>query len=227
MPHRDDIVLWLDLETSGSGDDALIFEVGMAVTGPGPNFDILASTDIVLAHTLPLAMDPVVIDMHTKNGLFEEIKTHGVSAEEAENQISQFIHETFGFSKQHVVLAGSGVGHFDRKFIKRDWPWLDKRLAYFCYDVGVLRRFLRMVGITTPETKTDQLTHRALDDVFDHINEARALLEAAQNHETPMVGITTPETKTDQLTHRALDDVFDHIYKARALLAAAQNHETP
>ena len=179
MPPRSDIVLWLDLETSGSDDDALVLEVGMVVTGPGPEFEILDTFQVVQWHPELPVLDPAVMDMHTKNGLLGDI-AHGSIPPMVVDKMVQWIERTLGVSKQHVVLAGSGVGHFDRKFIKRDWPWLDRRLAYYCYDVGVLRRFLRMVGITSPQTQTEQLSHRALGDVLDHIAEARALLAAAR-----------------------------------------------
>lgn len=176
MPPRDDIILWLDLETTGSGDDALVLEVGMALTGPGPKFETLDTFMEVLRHPELPTMVPVVQKMHEDNGLLRDIEVVGKTPDDAAKRMAQYIGDWFGISPQHVVLAGSGVGHFDRKFIRRDWPWLDKRLAYYTYDVGVLRRFCRMVGI---EAGIDQsLTpHRALADVDQHIREARRLLE--------------------------------------------------
>lgn len=177
MPPRDDIILWLDLETTGSSDSALVLEVGMALTGPGPKFETLDTfMAIINPGQLEAPMDEVVYQMHTKNGLLADLHVRGETWEAATQRMAAWIDSAFGRSPQHVVLAGSGVGHFDRKFIRRDWPWLDKRLAYYCYDVGVLRRFCRMVGIDAGIDQT--LTpHRALDDVFQHIREARTLLE--------------------------------------------------
>jgi oligoribonuclease (3'-5' exoribonuclease) len=173
---RKDIILWLDLETSDSSDDSLVLEIGMALTGPGPKFESIESFLVVIDPEQELKMTESVTEMHHKNGLLADIPVIGVPATIAEERMKLWIDRMFGISKAHVVLAGSGVGHFDRKFIRRDWPWLDRRLAYYTYDVGVLRRFCRMVGI---EAGIDQsLTpHRALDDVYQHIREARTLLK--------------------------------------------------
>lgn len=176
MPPRDDIVLWLDLECTGSSDDALVLEVGMALTGPGPQFDVI-DTFMEVFNPGPLPpMDPVVVKMHTLSKLLDDIPVIGRPPVEGEHRMREWIDFAFGASPQHVIMAGSGVSHYDRKYIRRDWPWLDKRLAYYTYDVGVLRRFARMVG---KEAGIDQsLTpHRALADVFQHIQEARKLLE--------------------------------------------------
>jgi len=179
MPPRDDIVLWLDLECTGSGDDALVLEVGMAITGPGPQFEVLDTFSAIIDPGHIPVMAPIVQKMHEDNGLLADIPVIGVPPAIAEARMIEWIERTFGISKTHVVLAGSGVGHYDRKYIRRDWPWLDRRLAYYVYDVGVLRRFLRMAGKAMVGTGKDKslLTHRALGDVMDHISEARALLE--------------------------------------------------
>ena len=76
-----------------------------------------------------------------------------------------------------LPLAGSGVSHFDRRFIRRYWPSLDRKLAYAMFDVGVVRRFLREwgLGLLPPEyaeTRAPTIGHRALSDAEDHRQEA-------------------------------------------------------
>lgn len=176
MP-RDDIILWLDLETTGNKDDALILEVGIVATGPGPEFPVKEAFLGIINHKVPLfpLMDDVVLSMHQKNGLLDDINLIGQSPEVVASRLETWLDHILGGSSEHVVLAGSGIAHFDRKYIRRDWLWFDTRLAYYMYDIGVLRRMLRMVGIES-ETDQSQTPHRALDDVFQHIRETRQLL---------------------------------------------------
>lgn len=181
---RSDVILWLDLETTGSKDDALILEVGMAVTGPGPDFRTRDAFSALIWNPArrveALQMEPVVEKMHTDNGLLVDLLMLGQTPDKVEQRMIRWTNEVLGESTEQVVLAGSGIAHFDRKYVKRDWPWLDQRLAYYMYDTGVLRRMLRMVGI---ESTVDQehTPHRALDDVFQHIRETRELLRKVNN----------------------------------------------
>lgn len=66
------------------------------------------------------------------------------------------------------------VGHFDRRFVAEHFPLVDKQLAYFAIDVGVMRRFFQYTGTTwvVPELN-DAKTHRAMDDLELHLAEAR------------------------------------------------------
>lgn len=177
-PARDDIILWLDLETTGTEPDATILEVGIVATGPGPKYETLDTFAAVIQpgedDTGFATMNSFVTEMHTNSGLLADIPILGRSAPEVGDRMIQWLARVLGISQTPVTLAGSGI-HFDRHYIRRDWPWLDERLTYWHLDVGVLRRFLRTVGLSA---NIDQsLTpHRAISDVFQHIREARILM---------------------------------------------------
>ena len=178
-PARDDLILWLDLETTGVEPSATILEVGIAATGPGPRYEILDNFLEIIRPTENDAafenMNSYVTEMHTKSGLLQDIMFKGSSPADVESRLKLWIDRVLGISEIPVTLAGSGI-HFDRQFIRRDWPWFDTVLTYWNLDVGVLRRFLRTVGISA-HIDRDLTPHRALDDVYQHIREARTLME--------------------------------------------------
>lgn len=172
-------ILWMDLETTGSAlDEDDIIEVGAILT----DFDYvaIASMQAVVkpsqhAFDRMIAHD-VVREMHIKNGLINEITT-GVShirdIRDVDKQIVDFVRARFPTGK--VILAGSGVGHFDRKFIDAQLWETAELLKYPTLDIGVVRRFFRYAGITLdPLTSPSEIkSHRAFEDIVQHLNEAR------------------------------------------------------
>lgn len=117
-------------------------------------------------------MDPFVFDMHTKNGLLEDCLKSKVYEKDADAEMVEWIKKYT--SGDHIPLAGSGVSHFDRQYIKKDLPRFNKFLSYWAYDSGVIRRTLKLFGIDASfADTTDDKTHRALDDIRAHVEEMR------------------------------------------------------
>ena len=182
MPVREHkYILWLDLETTGSdlivkgSKDARheIIEVGAAITDLGLN--VLSSRSYVLGFDIAYEnLKPVVLEMHTKNGLWKDVakmnKVSSLRISDVDREMSDWIREFNG--SNHMAFAGSGVSHFDRKFIIRDMPLLDNRITHWALDVGALRRTFKML-VGSDEWPEDNKSHRALDDVFFHIEEMR------------------------------------------------------
>ena len=173
----DHLLLWLDLETTGTDEtrDSII-EIGCILTTEaldmlGEYESLVLPTDEALGRLL---RNPVVKDMHRANGLLDQMlmlesgrKPHAVAQE-----LLAWLDE---HTDQPVVLAGSGVGHFDRRFLKRWMPQVDRRLRHWCIDVGVIRRAHEMfTGNPPPSSANDAKTHRALDDARCHLKEALA-----------------------------------------------------
>ena len=170
-------ILWLDLECTGSGDDEDILEIGVAMTNK--ELDVLDTRQIVLPMMPDKLenMSEVVVKMHTQNGLISDSMQIGfykndmdkdMNLAQIDEELSRWVRSFAG--GDHVPLAGSGVSHYDRKYIRRDLPLFDKRLTYWTFDVGVLRRTSEMFGITWPEFHFTK-THRALDDALQHLEE--------------------------------------------------------
>jgi oligoribonuclease (3'-5' exoribonuclease) len=77
--------------------------------------------------------------------------------------------------KFKFMLAGSGVEHFDRRFLKAHMPKLAAMLTWTPLDVGDVRRLASMAGYK-PSGAAPQAdkNHRAEDDIRMHLEEARA-----------------------------------------------------
>ncbi len=175
-----DALLWLDLETTGTDEtkDSII-EIGVVATTTdltilGEWVSLVRPTDEALGRLL---RTPVVLAMHEENQLFHELmEAEGVPTIGAvDHQLHEWMNDVGNYpTPVSWVLAGSGVGHFDRRFIKAQMPKLDRRLRHWCIDVGVLRRAHQMwSGDTTTPWPNDMKTHRALDDAYVHLAEAR------------------------------------------------------
>lgn len=171
-----DFILWIDLETTGSADDSEIIEVGAVLTDT-KDFEITAEFSRLVqcsAEGLKQIYDnPKVTQMHTENGLLKELREGGHSSiSEADKELSAWLDANWGKSTSHIPLGGSGVSHFDRKFIARYMPLMHKRMTYWAYDVGVLRRTFLLLSMPT-WAGTEDKTHRALDDIKFHVEEYR------------------------------------------------------
>lgn len=185
METSKDRILWLDLETTGSETNAAVIEVGCVLTTGSYPFEELAEYQSVVGHTdfdppQLYGLDEVVVKMHMQNGLFQELLLdNGTSSMKVENNILKYIFDPWVPGEVLVPLGGSGVSHFDRKYIKRDWVHLDSRLAYWSYDVGVMRRMLALAGVEFPQ---EEKAHRALADARQHLAEARTYIKWILDH---------------------------------------------
>lgn len=184
-PEDSEYIAWIDLETTGNKDDDSIIEVGFVLTDRDLN-EVEAKQLVVRPihwEFLRSRMSDVVTEMHTKNGLLDDIERNFVPlpVEGADAFLSHLL-RAYG-KGNHIPLAGSGVAHFDRKYIRRELPKTDALLSYWAYDIGSVRRFLRWWDIPTPGSELRQAkTHRALDDTREHIAETRAIRDALQRH---------------------------------------------
>lgn len=167
----DTYYLWLDLETTGLEDGDNVLEIGAAITGP-------SMQPLTWFHTYVeepdnfMYMSDRVAQMHAESGLLDDREAGDRLNEwRAWARLLDLIEATVP-PDADLVLAGSGVCHFDRRVIARSCPDLDERLTYYTLDVGVLRRALRLVGVDLPH----EPTHRALGDVEDALRQWAAFV---------------------------------------------------
>lgn len=177
-------IVWVDLETTGDSfalDD--IIEAGVIITDAQLN--VLAEHS-VLVKPRPHALrrvyaEPVVLEMHTASGLLADLNTAmadpswSATPQRVGRDLIRFA-EAHGCERGQAVMGGSGINHFDRPFIAEKMP----ELHHFLHprngpDIGVLRRAYRMFtgGLDLSEAN-DHKTHRAIDDIRCHLDEARA-----------------------------------------------------
>ena len=167
-----DRLVWIDCEMTGLelGKDALI-EIAALVTDADLNV-LGEGVDVVIhADEEALAgMPDVVVEMHAKSGLTEEVRRSTLSIEEAEAQVLAYIKEWVP-DPRTAPLAGNSIAT-DRGFIARDMPELDGHLHYRMIDVSSIkelcRRWYPRIYYAQPEKG---LAHRALADIKESIRE--------------------------------------------------------
>lgn len=185
-------LFWIDLEATGSNDDDPILEVGAVITAENAPWNELDSYAAVCRPSddgWRERMDDVVREMHTTNGLIDDVSAATKTLEDVEDDLIEMLGRHG--RKHSYTIAGSGVGHYDRRLIRAQMPRLDKWLRYPCFDIGNVRRLMKFAG--RPELARPGLTlqpgqskvHRGLDDIRDHIAEAAFYAECVQNVRFP------------------------------------------
>lgn len=178
--HR--YVCWLDLETAGTDPDTdPILEVGMVLCANEPGLPMVARLTTLIRQSEEFwrtfgSLSPTVREMHDENGLWTDLRDPRLGAsrcDDADEHLAGRLKDECG--SNHVILAGSGVSHFDRRFLRAQMPQLDKRFTYFAWDVGVVRRFLETVPskvhLVAERPRPKHKVHRALPDAMDHREE--------------------------------------------------------
>ena len=165
-------MVWMDLEMTGL-DPAkeVIVEIATLITDDELNI-IAEGPDLVVHQPehLLAAMDPFVVNMHTKSGLLNEIRTSTLSLEEAGRITLDFIKSHVGAPKT-VPLCGNSIGT-DRRFLAAYLPDIENYLHYRSVDVSTIKeltkRWYPKVGIDRP-SKSGQ--HRAMEDIKASVRE--------------------------------------------------------
>lgn len=191
MSHPN-LLLWLDLETTGLTLEDSIVEVGCVLTTRSAPWAEITSYSAVVRPPgeWEAALPDAVAEMHTATGLLDDVRVSDYTIEQAERDIIEMLrnHGTPG----EFILAGSGIGHFDDWMIRAKMPDLDGWLHYKHFDVSSVREGLYMAGRRSlvasgstfgPTAKA----HRALDDIRDHLAEWRVYGELFASLPTPPV----------------------------------------
>ena len=162
----------MDLEMTGLEPETdVIVEIATLITdddlniiAEGPDL-VIHQSDEVLAR-----MNQVVIDMHTKSGLLEAIKSSTVTLEEAGVATLEFIRQHIPEART-IPLCGNSIGT-DRRFLAKYLPEIENYLHYRSVDVSTIkelaRRWYPKLGSDRPNKGG---THRALDDIRASVNE--------------------------------------------------------
>ena len=169
---KDNRIVWVDLEMTGL-DPArhVIVEVAALVTDAELNIIdegvdlVVHATDAELAE-----MDDFVTQMHSDNGLLDDIKASQVSLAEAEDAVLGLV-EKHCDPAHPAPLAGNSIAT-DRTFIRAQMPRLDAALHYRMIDVSTVkelsRRWFPKAYFNQPQKG---MAHRALADIVESIRE--------------------------------------------------------
>ena len=169
---KDNRIVWVDLEMTGLDPSRhVIVEIAALVTDAELNI-IDAGVDLVVHATdAELAeMDDFVTQMHSDNGLLDDIKASQISLEEAEDAVLGLV-EKHCDPAHPAPLAGNSIAT-DRTFIKAQMPRLDAALHYRMIDVSTVKELSRR---WFPKAYFNQpakgMAHRALADIVESIRE--------------------------------------------------------
>ncbi|WP_159600713.1 exonuclease domain-containing protein [Agromyces humi] len=181
--------VWVDLECTGLDHELdAILEIGAIGTDENLDelFEFTSTIRAPRAAINRMRANPYVRPMHLANGLFDEVTDPASSAQlpDVLDVEAALIEEVMAHQlrKDHtVILSGSGVSHYDIRFLKQHMPALSTLFSdrEFC-DTGQERRaYLRDTG-TDLAFVNDLKPHRALDDVRLHLEEGRIQRAARQ-----------------------------------------------
>lgn len=166
-------MVWLDLETTGLDPEKnTVLEIGIVVTNEELETGLEWSKIIIPNQSYLDDMNDLVREMHTKNGLLEDLKS-GVKpalwVQEAEDEAIKTLEVLFGFegNQEKVPLCGSTIS-FDRSFLVKWMPRLDKYFHYRSIDVSSIKELVKYWYPELPERPKNEI-HRAIPDCHESI----------------------------------------------------------
>lgn len=168
------VLVWMDLEMTGLDPVRnVIVEIATIVTDDELN--IVAEGPDLVVHQPEDAlalMEPVVVEMHTKSGLLDAIRSSTITLDEAGAATLAFIREHVPVART-VPLCGNSIG-MDRRFLDRHLPEIEHWLHYRSVDVSTIKELARRWYPAVLATRPFKVgTHRALDDIRESIDELR------------------------------------------------------
>lgn len=162
----------MDLEMTGLEPARnVIVEIATIITDDELN--IVAEGPDLVVHQPEEAlalMDQVVVDMHTKSGLLDQIRASTITLEAAGAQTLAFIKEHVPDARK-VPLCGNSIG-MDRRFLAAYLPEIENHLHYRSVDVSSVKELVRRwyPGLLSSRVQKSG-SHRALDDIRESVNE--------------------------------------------------------
>ncbi len=180
------MLVWMDLEMTGLDQTRhVIVEIATLVTDDDLN--VVAQGPDLVVHQGPeelAKMDEVVVAMHTKSGLLNEIKASSLTLTEAGAQTLAFIKEHVPEART-VPLCGNSIG-MDRRFLAAYLPEIEEYLHYRSIDVSTLKELARRWQPDSLSGAPKKATsHRAMDDIVESVNELRYWRETLFRSQLP------------------------------------------
>lgn len=168
-------LFFIDLETTGLDPRhdavlevaAVVVPDSLELTDASPRF----SATVYFDRKCDPSIDPIVIEMHTKNGLWMACLDSGDTIFEVDRALHAFI---LANGAKDAQLAGNSV-HFDRAFMSVHLPRSLAELHHRQLDVSSLNELARRVwpDVYAARPTADDKPHRALPDVYNSIAQAR------------------------------------------------------
>ncbi len=201
--------IWIDIETTGlDPEHDKMLEIAWFTTDRALNQLTTPETtflhnDYTRVHEL-LSAEPYVLQMHTTSGLLAEMSNayagNGntmLTLEDAEDAILRDMDVAEASEEfDGWVLAGASV-HFDRSFIAKYMPRLNKRMSHRHLDVSTLRMMMAASNVGYPYDTMGANNHRALYDIITTHNTAVAYYEYVSATVPIMLAKSMPPKETN------------------------------
>ncbi|BAN04172.1 oligoribonuclease [Ilumatobacter coccineus] len=166
------MLVWMDLEMTGLDHTSdVIVEIATLITDDDLNI-VAEGPDLVVQapEAAMAAMDPFVVDMHTRSGLLTQIKESEITLEEAGAATLAFIKEHVP-EPRSVPLCGNSIGT-DRRFLAAYLPEIEEYLHYRSIDVSSVKELVKRWYPTVADSRPHgHGSHRALDDIRESVRE--------------------------------------------------------
>lgn len=175
----DDVLLWLDLETTGLEPDRPLLQVAAIATDTLGN-ELAAPIEWIVAHTpeevetMRAAAVPVVQDMHAVTGLWDRLSSgEGLPLEDVEALLLAYVRRVAP-NKGQAQLAGNSV-HMDAIWTRVHLPQVADHLHYRLIDITALATTMVRWGVIEERPTFEGVEHDAVDDIRGAVNEYRWL----------------------------------------------------
>lgn len=176
MKLSQDNLIWIDLEMTGLDPNKdRIIEIATVVTDK--NLQVLAEGPFLAIHqsTYKLnKMDDWCLRTHGSSGLTNLVKKSKITISTAEKMTLDFLQNYVpsGVSP----MCGNTIAQ-DRRFLCKYMPTLEKYFHYRNFDVSVLKMIAKKWYPALTKEISKKVTHRALNDVYDSIDEMKFYLK--------------------------------------------------
>ncbi len=142
----------------------IITDDELNVVAEGPDLVVHQSEELLAL------MEPVVVEMHTRSGLFDEIRASTMTLEAAGQATLDFIREHVPEPRK-VPLCGNSIG-MDRRFLAAYLPEIENWLHYRSVDVSTIKELVRRWYPELGASHNGKAgSHRALDDIRESVAE--------------------------------------------------------
>ena len=172
------MLFFLDIETTGLCDkeDYMLEIACVAFDGTNILDSVAQVIDPGIGKPWADRMNDYVLDMHTKNGLLDDIdECDGSAIEYAEEEIVDFV-KSFPAGPGKPIIAGNSI-QFDRRFIRSHMPDLDGILHHRMFDCSTLKMFAATNWPGLVQARNAEPAHRALLDCLESIETYKHYVE--------------------------------------------------
>nr|XP_022334961.1 oligoribonuclease, mitochondrial-like isoform X2 [Crassostrea virginica] len=166
-------IVWVDLEMSGLDvNTEHILEMACIITDA--NLNVLAESEDLIIHQPDSVLDSMgewCTRQHGESGLTAAVKNSKIDLKTAEKMMVDFIQPHI--SPSSCPLAGNSI-HCDKQFLQKYMPNFMEQLHYRIIDVSSIKELCRRwYPETLNQAPVKKLTHRALDDIRESIEELK------------------------------------------------------